>query len=115
MAGGALIMFGIALFNGAEITFEASLSYTASLLFLALFGSVVAFGSYLTLLGKIGPDRAAYVTVLFPVIALILSFLFERMIWTPSHFIGVILVLFGNIVALSKNLKVRLQEKVTVP
>ena len=68
----------------------------------AIFGSVVAFGSYLTLLGRIGPDRAAYVTVLFPIIALGLSTFFEGLTWNPLSVGGVALVLAGNAIALTK-------------
>lgn len=111
MAYGAVIMLGLAGFNGAAFTFEASFSYTASLLFLALFGSVIAFGSYLTLLGQIGADRAAYVTVLFPVIALTLSFFFEKMTWSSTQFIGVGLVLLGNTIVLAKMRRIPAPEK----
>gem|GEM_PF-5105666 len=52
-------------------------SYIGSMIYLAVFGYIIAFTSYLTLLGKIGADRAAYVMLVFPIIALILSTLFE--------------------------------------
>jgi drug/metabolite transporter (DMT)-like permease len=73
-----------------------------SLLYLAIFGSVVAFGSYLTLLGRIGPGRAGYATVLFPVIALILSTLFEGLHWDLVGAIGALLVVAGNVLILRR-------------
>jgi drug/metabolite transporter (DMT)-like permease len=63
---------------------------------------VVAFGAYLTLLGRIGPGPAAYITVLFPVIALLLSVLFEDFALNPLQLVGVALVLAGNVVVLAK-------------
>jgi drug/metabolite transporter (DMT)-like permease len=102
MAYGAAFMFALAWFNGSHFTFDLSLSYAASLLFLALFGSVIAFGAYLTLLGRIGADRAAYVTVLFPVISLFLSTLFEGMTWDLPRLGGVGLVLVGNAIVLAR-------------
>lgn len=102
MAYGGLFMFAIALLRGAEFTFDPSLEYIASLLYLALFGSVIAFGAYLTLLGRIGPDRAAYVTVLFPIVALILSTLFEGLTWGRLGVVGVLIVVVGNVIALSR-------------
>jgi drug/metabolite transporter (DMT)-like permease len=102
MAYGAALMFALAIFNGAQLTFDPSTSYILSLLYLALFGSVIAFGTYLTLLGRIGPDRAAYVTVLFPVIALALSTLFEGITWSGAQLGGVALVLIGNVIVLTK-------------
>ncbi len=96
MAYGAGFMLLLAAVNQAPLVFEFSLPYVASLLFLALFGSVIAFGAYLTLLGRVGADRAAYAMVLFPIIALALSTLFEGMTWSPSQVAGVGLVLAGN-------------------
>ncbi|MCW5838992.1 MAG: EamA family transporter, partial [Anaerolineales bacterium] len=77
MLYGALLTLLFALARGTQFTFDPSLSYVGSLLYLALFGSVIAFGSYLTLLGRIGADRAAYVNVMVPMIALALSVIFE--------------------------------------
>ncbi len=72
------------------------------MLYLALFGSVFAFGFYLTLLGRIGPDKAAYATVLFPVIALGLSTVFEGYQWSPHAVGGMILVILGNVLVLTR-------------
>ncbi|MEX1248361.1 MAG: EamA family transporter [Anaerolineales bacterium] len=96
MLYGAIFTSIIAIVRGVPLTFDLSAGYVGSLLYLSIFGSVIAFGTYLTLLGRIGADRAAYVTVLFPVIALLLSAAFEglRLDWT--QFGGVALVLLGN-------------------
>jgi drug/metabolite transporter (DMT)-like permease len=100
MAYGAVFMLALALLRGAQLAFDPSVGYVLSLLYLAVFGSVIAFYTYLTLLGRIGPDRAAYVTVLFPIIALLLSTLFEGMTWSLIQLAGVALVLLGNVVVL---------------
>jgi len=102
MTYGALFMFGVALIDGQPLIFDTSLLYVGSLLYLALFGSVFAFGFYLTLLGRIGADKAAYATVLFPLIALGLSTVFEGYQWSATAIIGMVLVLFGNILVLSR-------------
>ena len=62
---------------------------------------MVAFGCYLTLVGRIGADRAAYATLLFPIIALIISTLFEGYHWSPPAVAGVAIILLGNALALS--------------
>lgn len=97
MAYGAATIGVIALLRGAPFTYEATSGYTLSLLYLALFGSVLAFGSFLTLLGRIGAERAAYAMVLFPVVALGISTLFEGYRWSPEAILGVALVLMGNV------------------
>lgn len=100
MAYGALAMYAVALAGGAPFVFDPALTYGAGLLYLALCGSVLAFGAYLTLLGRIGADRAAYATVLFPLVALAISTVVEDYAWTPTALAGVALVLAGNLLVL---------------
>lgn len=97
MTYGALILLVAAILQGVPFNYDNSLGYSVSLLYLAFFGSVLAFGSYLTLLGRIGPEKAAYAMVLFPLVALGISTLFEGYQWTISSASGVALVLAGNI------------------
>jgi len=99
---GALFMSTLNLVLGDPFAFDTSLRYVSSLFFLALLGSVVGFGCYLTLVGRIGADRAGYATLLFPIIALTLSTLFENFHWTGPGLLGVALVLIGNVIILLK-------------
>jgi drug/metabolite transporter (DMT)-like permease len=103
MTYGGVAMFLVALIAGKEISFAVNASYIGSLLYLSIFGSVIAFGAYLTLIGNIGASKAAYVSVIAPVIALVLSTLFENYQWSPSSFAGAGLILLGNIIALSQS------------
>ena len=66
-----------------------------------------AVGAYLTLVGRIGADRAAYATVLFPLVALIISSVFEGFVWTPLALTGVALVLLGNVLVVGRGMGVR--------
>ena len=102
MGYGALITLGIALVRGSEISFDASAEYVLSLLYLAIFGTVIAFGSYLTILGRIGPDRAGYIAVLFPIVALLFSTMFEGLTWELITVLGVGLVVVGNVIAMAR-------------
>ena len=102
MTYGTIFTLILVLFQGTKLTFDSSAPYVISLVYLALFGSVIAFGSYLTLLGRIGPGRAAYVTILYQIVALALSTIFEDLIWNLQAVFGVILILAGNVVTLSK-------------
>jgi drug/metabolite transporter (DMT)-like permease len=105
MLYGSLLTFAIAFVRDVPLVFDTSQEYVLSILYLALFGSVVAFGAYLTLLGRIGADRAAYITVLFPVIALLLSARFEGLSLNGWQFAGVGLVLLGNLLVLERRRK----------
>ena len=98
---GALITAIIALANGKEFDFEWSAAYVGSLAYLTIFGSIVAFGAYLTLLGRIGAPKAGYVMVMFPVVALVLSTLFEGLIIDGTIIIGTLFVLAGNLFVLN--------------
>ena len=102
MAYGALITLVVALVRKVDFTFDASPAYLASLAYLAVFGSVIAFGSYLTLIGRMGIDRAAYIGVVFPLVALALSTLFEGLTWNLVALLGVVLVVAGNVLVLSR-------------
>jgi len=99
---GAILTTLISMFRGHEFTFDATFTYIASLAYLAIFGSVVAFGAYLTLLGRIGAHKAGYATVLFPVVALILSLLFEGLRLDVTIVLGATLVLLGNVLVLKE-------------
>jgi len=100
MLYGSLLMLLLGLVTGKSLNFNFSISYIGSLMYLTVFGSIIAFTSYLTLLGKIGADRAAYVMLVFPIIALILSTLFEGYVWDTYAIIGVALVTLGNFMVL---------------
>lgn len=107
MAYGSLIMLLYALASGVRFNYDPAWPYTLSLLYLAVFGSILAFGAYLTLVGRIGADKAAYAAVLFPVIALGLSTLFEDYQWTTRAVLGFALVLLGNYIVLAHARKKR--------
>ncbi|MGI9249142.1 MAG: DMT family transporter [Woeseiaceae bacterium] len=102
MLYGAILTAVISVVRGHEFTFDATFTYIVSLLYLAIFGSVVAFGAYLTLLGRIGAHKAGYATVMFPVVALILSILFEGLDLNPYIILGTALVIAGNLLVLKE-------------
>jgi len=103
MGYGALVMAIYAVFSGASFNYDPGFGYGISLIYLALFGSILAFGSYLTLVGRIGADKAAYAAVLFPVIALGISTIFENYQWSLRAVFGFALVLLGNYIVLTKS------------
>ena len=98
MGYGALFLFLLAFFRRQGVHFDPSFPYVASLLYLAIFGSVVRYGTYLALIGRIGPARTAYAMTVVPIIAFCFSTLFEGFVWTSFAFFGVALILLGNLV-----------------
>jgi drug/metabolite transporter (DMT)-like permease len=104
MLYGAAFTASLALFTGAKISFHAEAPYVFSLLYLSLFGSVIAFNLYLELLGNIGPDRAAYTVLIVPLIAMVFTTLFEGFVWHNSAIVGIVLLLLGNYLVLTKKI-----------
>lgn len=104
MLVGAVIMAGVAFFQGASFRIVPSAPYFLSLAYLALFGSIAAFLCYFTLLGRIGPGRAGYVAIMTPVVALVISTLFEDYHWTPAGIAGLLLAVLGNLLVMAPGL-----------
>jgi len=100
MLYGALISFATAVLTGVPWTFERTAGYVLSLAYLALFGSVFAFGAYLKLLARVGAGPSSFVGIATPVIALVLSTLFEGYRWTWVGAVGLVLAVSGNWLAL---------------
>lgn len=91
---GLLAIYGLA--TGVEFTIEPTARYIGSLLYLSIFGSVIAFGLYFTIARVIGYAMASYISALTPPIAMLVSVVFEdaRFGWTAL--IGLALVLSGQ-------------------
>ncbi|MCF7516087.1 DMT family transporter [Pseudoalteromonas sp. L23] len=108
MAGNAWGMLYSAVMLATYVAFsehqfinQAPASYWWSLIYLSVFGTVIAFGCYFSLLKNIGPEKASYLIVLFPFVAVALSTLFEGFEWQQNTFIGFILVILGNAIVLT--------------
>lgn len=100
MAYATAAMTLAALLAGIEFRLPRGDAYLISLAYLSVFGSIIAFGAYMRLLALIGPDRAAYNSMLTPVVALLVSTLFEDYRWTPPALAGVVLVTLGNLLVM---------------
>lgn len=100
MAYGAIGLAAIAALRGTPVAFDPRWPYVASLLYLSLAGTSLAFGLYLVLIRRIGASRAAYSSVLFPVVALAVSTLFEDYRWSLAAALGLAVLLAGNALAL---------------
>lgn len=103
MAYGSAFLFFLSLVRGQTFQVEWTFAYLGALFFLALIASVLAFMTYLSLLRRIGPARAGYMTVLFPVFALMISGQYEGYQWTHWSFVGIAAVAVGNVLVLWRN------------
>jgi drug/metabolite transporter (DMT)-like permease len=102
MAYGAAMLSVWCLVKGIPFDMDWSPRYVGALLYLVIPGSVIGFTAYLTLVGRMGPERAAYCTVLFPVVALNVSAFAEGYQWTAPALVGLVLVMLGNVLVFRK-------------
>lgn len=100
MAYGAAGCALAAAVRGQPVVFDFSFAYVGSLLYLVVFGSVGAFAAFLTLLERIGAARAGYIGVMTPIVALLLSGVFEHFHWQPLTFLGIAVAVAGNVAVL---------------
>jgi drug/metabolite transporter (DMT)-like permease len=100
MTIGVLINTVFALATAGPPQFDPRPSYTMGILFLGLAGSVVTFPLYYGLVRKVGAGKAAYSSVIVPVVAMILSTLFEGFVWGPLPAAGAVVTLVGMVVAM---------------
>ena len=69
MAYGTLILAGILFATAESLVIDTRPQYLGALVYLSVFGSIVGFTTYLTLVARLGANKAAYATVMFPVVA----------------------------------------------
>lgn len=101
MGIGAIILLVVIVASGQPFVLPPDLRYVFALTYLAVFASIVGFTTYLLLVARMGSAQAGYATVVFPVVALLVSTVFEGYVWTASAFVGVGLTLIGNLVMFS--------------
>lgn len=114
MLYGAFLMFVLAAATGKKFVLPLTPGYLGSLFYLAVFGSIIAFGCYLTLVGRIGADRAAYATLLFPLVALAISTVLEDYHWTVPAICGTVMILGGNLLMLQRRKKLAQPEQTVI-
>ncbi|OUJ13133.1 DMT family transporter [Acetobacter sp. DsW_063] len=99
MTFGSLLLACDVLSSGHSLAFPLTARWIGGLAYLSVAASVAGFIAYMSLIHRIGADRAAYTTIISPVIALGVSGFFEDLHWTTAMLCGVALVLSGNILA----------------
>ena len=97
MLWGSLMVTAWTLLSGQRFVSPWALAapapFLGGLVYLAIFGSVIAFYAYFTLIDRIGPQKAVYVTVVSPVISVLLSIKLEHYRPGPLEWIGMTLCL----------------------
>jgi drug/metabolite transporter (DMT)-like permease len=103
MLYGALFSLLVCLVTGKPLAFEPTAPYVLSLVYLAVLGSIVAFAGYLTLIHRVGATRAGYIGVMVPIVALVISSIFEQFRWHAVTVLGVVVTVVGNVMILRRN------------
>ena len=110
MLYGSIAMFIAGLVLNKPLTIDWSTDYIFSLAYLVIFGSIIAFNMYLTLISKIGAGKAAYTIVVVPIVAVIISTIFEGFIVTEYTIIGMLMLIIGNVFALYKKKQPKVEK-----
>lgn len=113
MVYGAAVAFVVALALGRPLEWDPSLAFLAGFLWVTIPASVFAFVMYVALIGRIGPARSGYAIVMVQILALGLSTAFEGHTWTAISALGVVLVLGGNVIVLTKGRRAKHVEEAT--
>jgi len=103
MLWGSLLVAAWVLLSGQSFTVPTAARYWGGLLYLSLFGSVIAFAAYFTLIHRIGSDKAVYIGVVTPVISVLLSIQLEHFRPGPLEWGGMVLCLSSVAWALKSN------------
>jgi len=93
MFWGTALVAVYVLLTGQRFVLPPTASYTLGLLYLSVFGSVIAFLAYFTLINRIGPQKAVYIGVITPVLSVLLSIKLEHYRPGPVEFLGMVLCL----------------------
>ena len=100
MLAGAAMDGAFAWITTGPPTIDPRPAYIAGVLYLGLAASALAFPLYFGVIRAIGPAKAAYSGVIVPVIAMLLSTVFEGYRWSALPAAGAVLAGIGLIVAL---------------
>ncbi len=98
MSWGTAFLAALTILSGDHFAISTGELYLGGLAYLAIFGTIIGFFAYLTLVARIGASRAAYVTVITPVVALTVSTFFEFYHWSGLAVPATILILLGNLI-----------------
>jgi drug/metabolite transporter (DMT)-like permease len=93
MLWGTLMVACWALASGQPFSLPSAPRYWAGLIYLSMFGSVIAFTAYFTLINRIGSQKAVYIGVVTPVISVLLSIQLEHYRPGPLEFLGMLVCL----------------------
>ncbi|HCM84224.1 MAG TPA: EamA family transporter [Alphaproteobacteria bacterium] len=105
----------VVVLTGESFVFDARPAYIISLLYLSVFGSVIAFVALFILIKRVGTARSGYIGLATPIVALLLSTIFENFEWTPEKLVGVVIVLFGKSLVMLRTEHIAwLRQKLTV-
>jgi drug/metabolite transporter (DMT)-like permease len=102
MLYGAICSLAITLGLGKSLSFLATPAYVLSLTYLTVFGSVLAFAGFLTLLNRIGAAKSGYIGVMVPIVALVISSIFEGFRWHALTLAGIAISVAGNVLVLRR-------------
>ncbi len=105
MIYGAALSCIVVVASGQPLVLPTALSWWLSLAYLSIAGSVIAFACFLALQQRVGPGPASTIGVMTPVLALVVSALFEGYRPVVLTWLGAMLAMAGNVLILAPRVK----------
>jgi drug/metabolite transporter (DMT)-like permease len=101
MLWGTLFNTVLALATAGPPVIDMRIGYFAGVAYLGVFASAIAFTLYFKVIREIGPAKAAYSSVIIPILAMMISTVAEGYRWSPLAIAGCVIALVGLVIALS--------------
>ncbi|MGH8400292.1 MAG: EamA family transporter [Gammaproteobacteria bacterium] len=95
MLFGGVVLVTVGLLSGEAVYWEWTLRGIGAMLYLAAFGSCLAFSTYVWLLRQTTPDKLSTVAYVNPVIAVILGWVGLGETLDPAQMVGMVVLLSG--------------------
>jgi drug/metabolite transporter (DMT)-like permease len=101
MLWGTLFNTVLALATAGPPVIDMRIGYFAGVAYLGVFASAIAFTLYFKVIREIGPAKAAYSSVIIPILAMMISTVAEGYRWSALAIAGCVIALVGLVIALS--------------
>ena len=100
MLYGGAITAALSFVRYGTLQVNMSAKFALSMIYLVVVGSIIGFLSYVTVVNRLGPGKASFVTVLFPVVAMTTSTVVGDILWSVQMVVGAILAIIGLVVSM---------------
>ena len=111
---GSIIVIGFGYYKNNEFMWSYDIKFIASLLYLSTFIMAFIMVVYQHIICVYGAEKASYIWIFTPVIAIFMSIIFEDLLWSKHIFLGMLMVIIGSMISLIKIPKNKKQRRLKI-